>query len=481
MNPSKLSEHKLKKGKLITPLNHHLPNMELNSWVNDRMPHYLWLGLILDQFQREEGLNKIEEFLYKISPLAPDIETPSLLHILNSQENVQNLIYKEFIDFFDKNYLFPLTAIIKNDDSPHFNKYFYNHRSSVMERTDLLEKAIRKYSPHQSNEATDLRYLTIAFVKQRRKIFFTENCTTSIDAFEKYAITPHSSDEMRSYRPSIRSMEGIGMLRLDPELARAFWDDISQLTECRLYVMKRNQEDNNMKKELEIIENYLSHALSLSSKEHVNSAKIEVLCGILSYSVNTFREIIDGDLDNKILGRIGIRVIAESYAISKYLILNQANHANIWQDYKMDGIGKFKLILLKLRESTDSRPKHMDSEILEMFSNEETWEEYINTDLGYFDNQSIRDKFIQANEKSIFDTSYDYDSSFAHGLWGAIRESSMVACDNSAHRYHRVPEFKCTQSLKSVLPECHYILTKHIKAVAAELNLPEFENLENAE
>lgn len=480
MNRSKLSEHKLKKGKLIAPLNFHLPNISLSSWVNDRLPHYLWLGLILDHFQREEGLNKIEEFLYRISPLAPSIEMPSLLHILNSEEDIQNSIYEEYVRFFGKNYLYPLTAVFGNNKFPHFARQFYNHRISVMDRANLIEDAIRKYSPHQSNEATDLRYLTMAFLKQRKKIVFTENCTTSIAAFEKYAVTPHSSDEMRSYRPSIRSMEGVGLMRLDPELAQAFWDGISQLTECRLYAINREPEKRNMKKELEYVENYLSHALSLSPKEIVNSVKFEVLCGILSYSVNAFREIIEGNLDNKILGRVGVRVIAESYAISKYLILNQTIHSNIWQDYKMDGIGKYKLILLKLRESTDLRPKHMDPEILEIYSNEETWEEYINTDLGYFDNQSIRDKFIQAGEKSLFDTSYDYDSSFAHGLWGAIRESSMVACDNSAHRFHRVPEFKATQSLKSVLPECFYILSKHINLAAEELNLPKFENSENA-
>uniref|UniRef100_UPI004057B053 helix-turn-helix domain-containing protein n=1 Tax=Agathobacter sp. TaxID=2021311 RepID=UPI004057B053 len=34
----------------------------------------------------------------------------------------------------------------------------------------------------------------------------------------------------------------------------------------------------------------------------------------------------------------------------------------------------------------------------------------------------------------------DYDSSFEHGLWGAIRESSLLKCNNPAHKYHCLPE-----------------------------------------
>lgn len=36
------------------------------------------------------------------------------------------------------------------------------------------------------------------------------------------------------------------------------------------------------------------------------------------------------------------------------------------------------------------------------------------------DKITIRDKAIEVDEKELYDIAYDYDSSFAHGLWGAI-------------------------------------------------------------
>ena len=57
MRYSKLSDHKFKKGEFITPINS-LPMMQEfedeKSWTYGRMPEYLWIGLILKYFGREE-------------------------------------------------------------------------------------------------------------------------------------------------------------------------------------------------------------------------------------------------------------------------------------------------------------------------------------------------------------------------------------------------------------------------------------------
>ena len=56
---SKLSDHAFKKGKFITPISN-MPLMhELEDekyWTYGRMPEYLWIGLILKYYGRDEGL-----------------------------------------------------------------------------------------------------------------------------------------------------------------------------------------------------------------------------------------------------------------------------------------------------------------------------------------------------------------------------------------------------------------------------------------
>lgn len=62
MRHSKLSDHKFKKGKFITPMNS-LPKMKAledeQSWTYGRMPEYLWIGLLLNFFGRDEGLRNL--------------------------------------------------------------------------------------------------------------------------------------------------------------------------------------------------------------------------------------------------------------------------------------------------------------------------------------------------------------------------------------------------------------------------------------
>ena len=73
---------------------------------------------------------------------------------------------------------------------------------------------------------------------------------------------------------------------------------------------------------------------------------------------------------------------------------------------------------------------------------------------------NIRLKAESVNEKDLFGLYYDYDSSFEHGLWGAIRETSMLKCTNPAHKYHCVPDVEDANRLKSVLPDCIMVMNK---------------------
>ena len=74
MKHSKLSDHTFKKGKFITPINS-LPMMQEfedeKSWTYGRMPEYIWIGLILKYYGREEGLRKSYSIISTLHKLAP--------------------------------------------------------------------------------------------------------------------------------------------------------------------------------------------------------------------------------------------------------------------------------------------------------------------------------------------------------------------------------------------------------------------------
>lgn len=158
----------------------------------------------------------------------------------------------------------------------------------------------------------------------------------------------------------------------------------------------------------------------------------------------------------------------------KYLLKHAKEKPLIWEDYKQYGIGKYKLLLLKAREFGTDKIGHIKEPILDFIVNEDKWEEFQDTDLSYFDRQGIREKFIDVGEKLLFDVAYDYDSNFAHGLWGAVRESAMVRCENDAHQNHRLPDLEFKQKLPSVARDCREALLGCMKLLKDEFGISDW-------
>jgi hypothetical protein len=157
----------------------------------------------------------------------------------------------------------------------------------------------------------------------------------------------------------------------------------------------------------------------------------------------------------------------------KYLLENERDHANIWREFQFYGIGLYKLVLERHREraSVDT-DCHFNAEYVLSLVNEFKNEEFIDMDTRYFDRQNIREKAIAVGEADLYGLYYDYDSSFEHGLWGAIRESSLLKCDNPAHQYHCTPDVDDCVNLKSVLPDCIVVMNKTVALLNEIYGIP---------
>ena len=96
MRHSTLSDHTFQKGKFITPINaipltHELEDEK--SWAYGRMPEYLWIGLILKYYGRDEGLRKSYGIISALHKLAPGLYTARLSQILKLGADIQKKFY----------------------------------------------------------------------------------------------------------------------------------------------------------------------------------------------------------------------------------------------------------------------------------------------------------------------------------------------------------------------------------------------------
>ncbi len=159
----------------------------------------------------------------------------------------------------------------------------------------------------------------------------------------------------------------------------------------------------------------------------------------------------------------------EAYINIKYLLKIEQDNPNVWKEYKLYGIGKYKLPLLKEREAPKREEKtHFIEPLVDMIINEIVWEEFVDIDLRYFDNKKVKEKFDEVGEKYLYEVLYEYDNNFIHGFWGAVRESSMLHCNNATHRYHSVPDINFEQKMPSVNNDIYKIMQNFFKIIDGE-------------
>lgn len=475
MRYTKLSEHKLNKGVFVTPFHSILSMHELEdekSWAYGRMPEYLWIGLILKYYGREEGFKKLNIIISKLHNLAPELSTARLSHILKLDSDIQKEFYKSIVQIGAGEALAPLTIYLTTSKAPIFAEFFYSREQSIEYRCKKIVQTMNDIMYHQSNEATDIRFIALYLYLVSGKLHIQKNQADLLSAYPK---TKHEDEIMHRARPLVRAME-ITVLTFEEtetEYLKGFWKCVSEMTDCNIYIIDIPKENRNVTQYMESlykVQSYLSDLFVVS--EPLNE-KMNVLIGLFTYSYKIMKEVYEYQLFNAISGRSCVRTLIEVYIMMKYLVKNESNHDNIWRGYQLYGIGAYKKVLTKYRDDGNSEETQFNPKYIEILVNEFKDEEFIDIDTRYFDKKNIREKAEKVDEKGLYGLYYDYDSSFEHGLWGAVRESSLLKCDNPAHRYHCVPDTEDKITLQSVLPDCIMVMKKTVSFLNDIYGIPE--------
>lgn len=475
MRPSKISDHTFTKGKFITPLNS-VPMMQEfedeKSWSYGRMPEYLWIGLVFRHYGRKEGLRLSYEIITALHRFAPNLQTARMSQILKLAPDVQEKLY-EYIAFLGaKEALAPLTIYLTASRAPVFAKHFFSSEQSIDFRCKAIIETMHDIINHHSNEATDVRFVALYFKLLSGKVHLMKE---QLDLLKAYPTSNHSDEIMQIARPTVRSIEMMVLTfeDADSEYLKGFWECISKMTDCSIFTFEFPRENRDITEYMEKLHAVFVYLSELFVVTDPLNEKMNVLLGIATYSYKRLKEIYDHQLFNSISGRSCIRVLIEDYIMMKYLVKNESSHNNIWRDYQLYGLGQYKLVLSRHRENGILEQSHFDQEYIEALVNEFKEEEFIDMDTTYFDKHNIRLKAESVDEKSLYGLYYDYDSSFEHGLWGAIRESSLLKCNNPAHKYHCVPDTEDEAKLKSTLPDCIMVMNKTVSFLNDIYGIPE--------
>src|SRR6266403_2205131 len=83
----------------------------------------------------------------------------------------------------------------------------------------------------------------------------------------------------------------------------------------------------------------------------------------------------------------------------------------------------YKLAFLKAQELQGDLPPFIDEDALHSIANEDTWQEYLDIDIGHWANSNLRKLAMECGSKDLYDKYYDWASAFAHSHWGAVRDT----------------------------------------------------------
>src|SRR5882724_69729 len=437
-NTSSLTDHHREGSRLVPPLAR-LPALAPHSWLHERLPELLWAALLLDAVPREQILELFRTLGTRITDAganAPfDVRHTGLAGALPRSKEI-------FIDFICKperarRALRPLLLYPGLPGREAWTAAIVGDANS--EDWPRVAQAVAAVLDHQSQESTDLRWLTLLCRMAAGKYHMPEEMAKELSLY------PYLGDQ-RKVRPSIRAAElAMAGIEAGPaaHVSRAwpseFWDYSLQNTPCFAlpdrepspYPPAGTSKDRVAKAREAVV----AHSTRTRQTSAVDP-KHDTVFGAALFALDILAELLRIGSSTTVMARVALRTLLDVRVTLAYL--QHENSVDLWQSFRVYGAGQVKLAVLKLEEAKD-QPFSIPIERLRALANEDVWQEFLQIDLGHWANSNLRVMSGEAGVKDEYDQIYPWASAYSHGHWGAIRESEFDICGNALHRLHRLP------------------------------------------
>lgn len=429
---STLNQHK-RSGKTLTPPLASIPNMSLASWRDERMPDVLWAVLLTGCLPRDRYLTL---FRSVVAAAHHSGLKSGILHSDSAKltEIEFDTIFKPlFMNSDALNALSPLLIFKSLPDRTHWARYLAepDHDSAL----PILASAVARTLDHQSEASTDCRWLKVLFMIATHMMEMPAEFAEPIIGF------PNVGD-LRSVRPYIRATENaLGSIQSKEAniWPAAFWKESWDCTECipaRRHEPDYGDVEGVTKQLVEIYALVGNHFFSVCEKTDINP-RLDSVFGMVLYGINLAITLNQGMADRRVEGRLAIRTLTEVVITLGFLL--RRDNSNLWQKFRSYGGGQAKLAFLKMIDLESDVPNYINLDELEMFANEDIWQEFTTIELGNWAGIDLRKMSEEAGQKDVYDKYYGWPSGYIHGQWGALRDTVFDLCLNPLHRYHRIP------------------------------------------
>lgn len=406
-----------------------------SSWSNERLPDMIWAAIIRVIDDQDYA---IEEFRRILSFIGEHDEKDQFSDIsLTGISKLPEALREQFIGFIleNKTTASALVVLLLFDNLPA-RETWVNLLPNQEPDISILMNAVGFNLPHQSQEATDCRWLKLMAQVISGKFHVPREMA------EEWFGYPYEGD-LRKIRPSIRASEMAENPLVEKDLTwpNAFWDEAWRNSPCLALMEEKEstiaEASSVSRTDITSLFNEIESHWSDTHSTTAIDARHDAVFGIAFYVVKVLDEMLGIGIGTGILGRLGLRTILEAHISLKYLL--HKDDPELWKKWRAYGAGQAKLNALRFDELMDP-PKHINQSTIEAIACEDLWEEFLNIELGSWSGLDLRKISEKAGVKDAYDAHYSWTSGYSHGTWGPVRESCFETCGNPLHRLHRYPK-----------------------------------------
>ncbi|MYC29665.1 MAG: hypothetical protein F4X65_06190 [Chloroflexi bacterium] len=433
-----MESHKRTGKTLIPPAIHAMRGkLDFTSWMNDRLPEMLWAALIFASNERSQAFREFVRIFNFVAEHERKAELECLT--LSGFAGLDVQLRKEIINVITANPATSkaLSTLLMFDGLPARTEW-----EACLSNGDanlpLLMVAVGDTLFHQSQGATDCRWVWVMGVAAGGQMSVAPDLADRVKGITDYPYVEPGASEGGSVRAIEQALASM-MLRKS-EWSETFWVEAWEKSPCIQLVPPRQDQQLPLSTTRqgisEAIEGLESHWNQTHSTTGVD-AKHDAVFGMAFFVLRILSEMIGIGISNGILARVGLRTIFEIRVNLKHLI--DKNDSELWKRWREYGVGQAKLSSLKL-DDIEEPPEYLDAGLIERIASEDLWEELRTIDIGHWASGDLRRISEESQLKDLYDQYYPWTSTYTHGMWGAIRESSFQTCGNPLHRLHRYPE-----------------------------------------
>lgn len=408
-----------------------------SSWSNERLPEMIWAAVIRVVDDQDYA---ISEFRRVLSFIGGHAEKERLSDIsISGIAKLPERLREEFVGFILRSERTASALVVLSlFETLPARETWIKFLPEKAPDVSLLMDAVGFNLPHQSQEATDCRWLRLMAQVVSGKFHVPREMA------EEWFGYPYEGD-LQKIRPSIRASEIADnpFVKKDLTWPNAFWDEAWRASPCLALIEEKEDAAGSAAKlswaDLSPVIDGLEYHWSSTHSTTAIDARHDAIFGIAFYVVRVLGEMTNAGVGTGVLGRLGLRTILEAHISLRYLLTK--DQPELWKKWRVYGAGQAKLNALRFDELMDA-PKHIDQSTIEAIAGEDIWEEFLNIELGSWSGLDLRKLSEKAEVKDAYDAHYSWASGYSHGTWGPIRESCFDTCGNPLHRLHRYPRLK---------------------------------------